>query len=113
MDDLHDDDAMDSLLRSEPEPDDEELWGLRQEIAADAAREQSLWEERTQREALADIALQLLPVLADLTDDDPCAYDHDGHCRAHGWSTAAPTCPHARSRRLVSQLKTEHPELFR
>lgn len=39
-------------------------------------------------------------LIADLTDPDPCWYDHHGYCQAHGWFATDPSCPHARAKAL-------------
>lgn len=41
----------------------------------------------------------LKALVADLVDRDPCHYDHDGGCQAHGWDSGV-DCPHARAKKL-------------
>lgn len=43
----------------------------------------------------------LLQLIRDLTDPDPCQYDHHGYCQAHGWTETEPRCPHARAKELL------------
>lgn len=53
-------------------------------------------ELRETRAALAETRA----IIVDLTDPDPCWYDHHGHCQAHGWTATDPACPHARAKAL-------------
>lgn len=43
---------------------------------------------------------ELLELVDELRDPDPCWYDHHGYCQAHGWFETEPTCPHARAAAL-------------
>lgn len=45
----------------------------------------------------------LLDVICDLTDPDPCEYDHHGHCQAHRWTQTEPACPHARAKTIIGK----------
>jgi hypothetical protein len=42
-------------------------------------------------------------LIADLTDPDPCQFDHHGHCQAHGWTDLDRRCPHARAKELLKE----------
>jgi hypothetical protein len=42
-------------------------------------------------------AVDLRELINDLTDPDPCQYDHHGYCQAHCWFETDPRCPHARA----------------
>ena len=46
-------------------------------------------------------------ILADLTDPDPCWYDHHGYCQAHAWLATTPACPHARAKALTQSVAPE------
>jgi hypothetical protein len=46
-------------------------------------------------------AIELTAILRDLVDPDPCHFDHHGHCQAHGWTDAEPSCPHARAKEYL------------
>lgn len=43
-------------------------------------------------------------LLAELTDLDPCWFDHHGGCQAHGFLEPEPgeECPHAEAKRLLA-----------
>lgn len=41
-------------------------------------------------------------LIDDLTDPDPCEFDHHGYCQAHGWMRTEPRCPHARAKELLA-----------
>jgi hypothetical protein len=45
---------------------------------------------------------EALALLADLVDDDPCSFDHHGHCQTHGWTGDDP-CPYPRARQLLAR----------
>lgn len=44
-------------------------------------------------------------VLADLTDPDPCWFDHHGGCQAHGFISLRPgeKCPQAHAKELLAE----------
>lgn len=44
--------------------------------------------------------VDLIALIRDLTDPDPCWFDHHGHCQAHGWTDPG-ECPHRRATRLL------------
>jgi hypothetical protein len=44
---------------------------------------------------------ELLELVRDFLDPDPCWFDHHGYCQAHGWFDTDPACPHGRARRLL------------
>jgi hypothetical protein len=67
-----------------------------------------LYEEERARAARAEAALtQAREIITDLTDPDPCWYDHHGYCQAHGWFATEPACPHARAKALDTPHPTE------
>lgn len=43
---------------------------------------------------------ELLKLIDEMRDPDPCWYDHHGHCQAHGWPYTEPRCPMARAAEL-------------
>jgi hypothetical protein len=47
---------------------------------------------------------ELLELLADFVDPDPCSYDHHGYCQAHWWFETDPACPHARAKALIGEV---------
>lgn len=60
-----------------------------------------------------DDADQIVELLLDLTDPDPCWFDHHGYCQAHGWMATDRRCPHARAKELLAELNRradEHTE---
>jgi hypothetical protein len=63
----------------------------------------SRWEMHHERVAELEAALaETRGLLADLTDPDPCWFDHHGYCQAHGWMATEPACPHARAKALTA-----------
>ena len=54
---------------------------------------------------VAEGAQSLLSLLADLTDADPCRFDHHGYCQAHSWMSAQPSCPHGRAKAILDAEK--------
>lgn len=42
-------------------------------------------------------------LIDDLTDPDPCWFDHHGYCQAHGWMQTEPACPHQRAKDALAQ----------
>jgi hypothetical protein len=63
---------------------------------------------RGQAEAERD---RLLTLLRDLTDDDPCRFDHRGGCQAHGYLSLKPgeVCPHAEAKELLASVSSTQP----
>jgi hypothetical protein len=53
---------------------------------------------------------ELIEIIRDLTDPDPCQYDHHGYCQAHGWMDTEPRCPHARAADLLHAEFQENPD---
>ncbi|APU20917.1 hypothetical protein [Actinoalloteichus sp. GBA129-24] len=51
----------------------------------------------------ADLATALR-LLDDLTDPDPCWYDHHGGCQAHGVPDAGGSCPNSEAAELLARL---------
>jgi hypothetical protein len=45
----------------------------------------------------------LLALIADLVDMEPCRFDHHGYCQAHGWLTGTAPCPHGRAQQLLAE----------
>lgn len=52
-------------------------------------------------DSLSSENAQLRLLVAELTDDDPCRYDHHGYCQAHSLDEAP--CPHARAKELLAE----------
>jgi hypothetical protein len=71
-----------------------------------AERQQLVTKAEVER-VMVEIAVEnLLRLIRDLTDpDDPCRFDHHGHCQAHGWTDIDPACPHARARRILARWR--------
>jgi len=44
---------------------------------------------------------ELLELIDQMHDPDPCWYDHHGYCQAHAWMSTEPRCPHARAAELL------------
>lgn len=49
----------------------------------------------------AQVRVPLLSLIADLTDDGPCRYDHNGYCQGH--SLDPKPCPHERAKRVLAR----------
>ena len=49
----------------------------------------------------AQVRVPLLSLIADLADDGPCHYDHNGYCQAH--SLDPRPCPHERAKRVLAR----------
>jgi len=54
---------------------------------------------------LLDRVAELEGLVRDLTDPDPCHFDHHGYCQAHGWFATEPACPHGRAQTLFPKTK--------
>lgn len=54
---------------------------------------------------LLDRVAELEGLVRDLTDPDPCHFDHHGYCQAHGWMDTDPACPHGRAHALFPETK--------
>jgi hypothetical protein len=57
-------------------------------------------------QSLADYQAKLKTIqalLRELTDPDPCSFDHHGYCQAHGYFETEPKCPHARAKDLIGK----------
>lgn len=50
------------------------------------------------------LAPDLRRLISDLTDADPCHFDHHGGCQAHGYLSLEPgeLCPHAEAKQLLN-----------
>jgi hypothetical protein len=46
----------------------------------------------------------LLDLIRDFVDPDPCAFDHHGHCQAHGWFETKTRCPQARAKEILEDV---------
>lgn len=47
----------------------------------------------------------LRTLIADLTDELSCTYDHHGYCQEHAWLTDESPCPHSVAKRLLAAAK--------
>lgn len=54
---------------------------------------------------LLERVAELETLVKDLTDPDPCHFDHHGYCQAHGWFATDPACPHGRAQNLFPETK--------
>jgi len=55
---------------------------------------------------------EIIELLEDLQDVDPCELDHHGNCQAHGWADTVlfpPTrpCPQKRLKEILYKAKTD------
>lgn len=52
---------------------------------------------------------ELLALIGDLADEDPCWYDHHGGCQAHGYLSLeeGERCPHAVAKELLAPADGE------
>jgi hypothetical protein len=57
------------------------------------------------RAAIGARSNDLTDLVKDLTDPDPCHFDHHGYCQAHGWFATEPACPHGRAHKLFPETK--------
>lgn len=57
---------------------------------------------------------ELLPLLLDIQDSEPCWFDHNGGCQAHGYISLRPgeTCPQADVKELISALLNLDPRPY-
>ncbi|MFE2353437.1 hypothetical protein [Streptomyces parvulus] len=63
-----------------------------------------LADETTDTETTADTS-ELLGLIRDFLDPDPCSFDHHGYCQAHGYLGGEPmSCPHGRAKKLLAEL---------
>lgn len=48
---------------------------------------------------------QLHQLVRDMTDPDPCWFDHHGGCQAHGYLDLKPSelCPHAEAKQILKE----------
>lgn len=46
----------------------------------------------------------MLGLLKELSDPEPCWFDHDGGCQAHGPTSTWPRCPHAHAHEMLAAL---------
>jgi hypothetical protein len=57
-----------------------------------------------------DQTTELLALVRDFLDPDPCSFDHHGYCQAHGHLGGEPmSCPHGRARKLLADLAAVSP----
>ncbi|PBC71543.1 hypothetical protein BX265_6153 [Streptomyces sp. TLI_235] len=59
-------------------------------------------DEDTRPDPTTPTHAELLALIDDLRDDDPCHYDHHGYCQAHSWFAVEPPCPDARAAALFA-----------
>lgn len=50
-----------------------------------------------------ELVKELLNIIADLTDNSNCAFDHHGDCQEHGWFSVK-ECPHSRAKRMLTKF---------
>lgn len=85
------------------EPTDEMVEAVDQ--ALDEAAGTGMGEARAAARAMLTLAKRdarrIVDLLRDLTDPDPCTFDHHGYCQAHGWMATEPRCPHARAKEML------------
>lgn len=55
------------------------------------------------RPAMDQVAVDLIGLVADLVDPDPCVLDHHGNCQTHGWTIPDVPCPHERARAVLGK----------
>jgi hypothetical protein len=47
---------------------------------------------------------EVLQLLEDMVDSNPCDFDHHGHCQEHGWTnTDDRLCPQIRIKNLLEK----------
>jgi len=49
---------------------------------------------------------EIIELLEDLQDPDPCCLDHHGNCQAHGWFQIR-RCPQERLEEILYKAKTD------
>lgn len=54
-------------------------------------------------------ASDLVELVRDFLDPEPCSHDHHGYCQQHNWFDSDTTCPHARARLLLDYLPNPRP----
>jgi len=59
---------------------------------------------------IESIVKRAIVIIIDLIDEDDCYFDHHGYCQAHGWPDKGFTCPHARGKMLLKELKEDYGE---
>jgi hypothetical protein len=47
---------------------------------------------------------EIVGLIRDLYDGEPCWYDRHGYCQEHGWNATTPVCPHARANGLLERV---------
>ncbi len=52
---------------------------------------------------------QLMRLIRDLVDADPCWFDHHGGCQAHGYLSLEPgeKCPHAEAKEILAAYEAD------
>lgn len=88
-----------AIIQPEIAKRDTELDGLR-ERAATLVKEANHY---------AAHCVELLRLLKDLVDRDPCWLDHNGGCQAHGYLALEPgeLCPHAEAKQILAAHEAE------
>lgn len=53
---------------------------------------------------------ELLTLLRDMIDPDPCWFDHHGGCQAHGYLSLRPgeLCPHHEAKELLAEFGAQY-----
>jgi hypothetical protein len=70
------------------------------------AEQQQLVTKAEVERVMVELAVEnLLRLIRDLADPDPCEFDHHGYCQAHGWTAIEPACPHARAKRILARWR--------
>jgi hypothetical protein len=70
------------------------------------AEQQQLVTKAELERLVVEIAVEeLLRLIRDLADPNPCSFDHHGHCQTHGWTDTEPACPHARAKRILARWR--------
>lgn len=54
---------------------------------------------------LLALVTELAGLVQGMADPDPCWFDHQGYCRAHGWMAVEPKCPHGRAQALFPEIR--------
>jgi len=62
--------------------------------------------EKIMLNTIAKALNEAISIINDLVDNEPCSYDHHGHCQAHGWPHFDPPCPHARAKKFIKKYSS-------
>lgn len=55
---------------------------------------------------LLDRVAELEKLVKQLADPEACWFDHHGHCQAHGWPHAEPSCPDGRANKMFPPVES-------